>query len=76
VPAVTIRYFETGRTDPKQTTVWKLRLALEAADVEFIGPDKTGWVGVKIRDAVRAPGGAPVQVEPQPKRTRKRKRPA
>jgi predicted transcriptional regulator len=49
VPAVSIGEFERGETDPRLTTVSKLRRAMEKAGVEFIDPDAERGAGVRLR---------------------------
>jgi predicted transcriptional regulator len=49
VPAVTISEFETGKTDPRLTTVNKLRRALERAGVVFIDADGRSDEGEGVR---------------------------
>lgn len=49
VPAVTIGEFETGKTDPKLSTVGKLRRAMERAGVLFIDADHEAGPGVRLR---------------------------
>ena len=51
VGAPTIRDFELINTDPKQGTVQKWRLALEAAGVRFIDADDVDGPGVRLRGA-------------------------
>lgn len=47
VPAVTIGEFETGKTDPKMSTVQKLRRAMEKPGVDFL--DATPQAGPAVR---------------------------
>lgn len=57
VPAVTISEFETGKTDPRLTTVNKLRRALERAGVVFIDVGEISsesGEGVRMRDGPKA----------------------
>jgi predicted transcriptional regulator len=49
VPAVTIGEFETGKTDPKMSTVQKLRRAMERAGVDFIDATADAGPGVRLR---------------------------
>jgi predicted transcriptional regulator len=49
VPAVTIGEFERAETDPKLSTVGKLRRAMEKAGVEFIEADADKGPGVRLR---------------------------
>jgi predicted transcriptional regulator len=50
VPAITTRQFENGQTDPKLSTVGKLRRALEKAGVIFVDPTAEHGPGVILRD--------------------------
>jgi hypothetical protein len=54
VPAVTIGEFETGKTDPKMSTVQKLRRAMEKAGVDFLDATPEAGPGVRLRDGVQA----------------------
>jgi len=50
VPRATIEQFEAGKTDPKQTTVHKLRRALERVGVVFQDADDEEWgPGVRLK---------------------------
>jgi predicted transcriptional regulator len=50
VPRATIEQFEAGKTDPKQTTVHKLRRALERVGVVFQDADDDEWgPGVRLK---------------------------
>jgi transcriptional regulator with XRE-family HTH domain len=50
VAAVTSIGFEHGRTDPKVSTLYKWKRALEAAGVRFIDADENGdGPGVRLR---------------------------
>ena len=49
VAAVTAIGFEHGRTDPKVSTLYKWKRALEQAGVQFIDLDDSGGPGVRIR---------------------------
>jgi transcriptional regulator with XRE-family HTH domain len=51
VAAVTSIGFEHGRTDPKISTLYKWRHALEAAGVRFIDADDQDGPGVRLRGA-------------------------
>lgn len=54
VPRATIEQFEAGKTDPKQTTVHKLRRALERVGVVFQDADDEEWgPGVRLRGGKR-----------------------
>jgi DNA-binding XRE family transcriptional regulator len=54
VPRATIEQFEAGKTDPKQTTVHKLRRALERVGVVFQEADDEEWgPGVRLRAGKR-----------------------
>jgi transcriptional regulator with XRE-family HTH domain len=55
VPVVTIGEFETFKTDPRLTTVHKLRRALEKAGVRFIDADDDGGPGVRLKEAEDLP---------------------
>jgi predicted transcriptional regulator len=48
VPAVSIGEFERGETDPRLTTVSKLRRAMEKAGVEFIDATADRGAGVRL----------------------------
>ncbi|WP_075823011.1 helix-turn-helix transcriptional regulator [Roseomonas sp. TAS13] len=48
VPTRTIADFELGNTEPRPSTVSRLRLAFESAGVEFI-PENGGGVGVRLK---------------------------
>jgi transcriptional regulator with XRE-family HTH domain len=55
VAAVTAIGFEHGRTDPKVSTLYKWKRALEAAGVRFIDADELGdGPGVRLRAEVAA----------------------
>jgi transcriptional regulator with XRE-family HTH domain len=45
----TIKRFESGRSDPKQSTLLAWRRALSKAGVVFIDPDGTHGPGVMLR---------------------------
>lgn len=49
--ANTIKNFESGNSDPKLSTLHKLRGALAAAGVIFIDPDEKDGPGVRLRGA-------------------------
>jgi transcriptional regulator with XRE-family HTH domain len=49
VAAVTAIGFEHGRTDPKISTLYKWRRALEAAGVTFIEETETDGPGVRLK---------------------------
>jgi transcriptional regulator with XRE-family HTH domain len=49
VAAVTTIGFEHGKTDPKISTLYKWRRALEAAGVTFIDPDEKDGPGVRLK---------------------------
>jgi transcriptional regulator with XRE-family HTH domain len=49
VAAVTAIGFEHGRTDPKISTLYKWRRALEAAGVAFIDETETDGPGVRLK---------------------------
>jgi len=49
VGSPTIRDFELNKSDPKQGTVQKWRLALEGAGVRFIDADDEDGHGVRLR---------------------------
>jgi transcriptional regulator with XRE-family HTH domain len=49
VAAVTAIGFEHGKTDPKISTLYKWRHALEAAGVRFIDADDQDGPGVRLR---------------------------
>jgi hypothetical protein len=49
VPAITIKQFETGKTDPRLTTVHKLRRALERAGLIIIDQDDEAGPGLRLR---------------------------
>jgi predicted transcriptional regulator len=49
VPAVSIGEFERGETDPRLSTVGKLRRAMEKAGVDFIDATADSGPGVKLR---------------------------
>ena len=51
VAAVTAIGFEHGRTDPKVSTLYKWRRALEAAGVTFIDETDTDGPGVRLKKA-------------------------
>jgi transcriptional regulator with XRE-family HTH domain len=51
IGAPTIRDFELASSDPKQGTVQKWRIALEAAGVRFIDADDVVGPGVRLRGA-------------------------
>ena len=51
VGAPTIRDFELNGSDPKQGTVQKWRMALEAVGVRFIEADGRDGPGVRLRGA-------------------------
>jgi len=48
-PAVTIGEFETGKTDPKMSTVQKLRRTMETAGVDFLDASPEAGPGVRLR---------------------------
>ena len=51
VPDPTIEAFEVGKvTDPKMSTVSKLRRTLERAGVVFIDPDQEMGPGLRLRE--------------------------
>jgi transcriptional regulator with XRE-family HTH domain len=50
VPSVTIGEFETGKTDPRLTTVGKLQRALERAGVRFLDADDDGGPGLRFKN--------------------------
>jgi len=50
VAAITAVGFEHGRTDPKVSTLYKWKRALEAAGVRFIDGDDANGTGVRFRD--------------------------
>jgi hypothetical protein len=47
----TIKRFESGKSDPKQSTLLAWRRALSKAGVVFIDPDGTHGPGVMLRQA-------------------------
>ena len=49
VPAITIKQFESGKTDPRLTTVHKLRRALERAGLIIIDQDDEAGPGLRLR---------------------------
>jgi ribosome-binding protein aMBF1 (putative translation factor) len=49
----TIKRFETGKSDPKQSTLIAWRRALSKAGVEFIDGDDQRGPGVRLRDPQR-----------------------
>jgi transcriptional regulator with XRE-family HTH domain len=51
VAAVTAIGFEHGRTDPKVSTLYKWKRALEVAGVRFIDSDEQDGPGVRLRGA-------------------------
>jgi transcriptional regulator with XRE-family HTH domain len=53
VAAVTAIGFEHGRTDPKISTLYKWRRALESAGVIFIDEDDSIGPGVRLRETSR-----------------------
>jgi transcriptional regulator with XRE-family HTH domain len=53
VAAVTAIGFEHGKTDPKISTLYKWRRALEAAGVVFVDEDDTIGPGVRLRESSR-----------------------
>jgi predicted transcriptional regulator len=53
VPAPTIEAFESGKTDPKLTTVGKMRLAIERAGVDLIDEDDQHGPGLRVRASSR-----------------------
>ena len=50
VSTLAIKSFETRGSDPRQSTIWKWRRALEKAGVAFIDKDKEGGAGVRLRE--------------------------
>lgn len=53
VPVPTIEAFETGKTDPRLTTVGKLRLAVERGGVVLIDEDDECGPGLRLRATSR-----------------------
>jgi hypothetical protein len=49
VAAVTAIGFEHGRTDPKVSTLYKWKRALETAGIRFIDADENDGPGVRLR---------------------------
>lgn len=49
VPAITIKQFENGQTDPRLTTVHKLRRAVERAGLIIIDQDDQAGPGLRLR---------------------------
>jgi transcriptional regulator with XRE-family HTH domain len=49
----TIRNFENGVSDPKQSTLLAWRRALSRAGVEFIDGDDSKGPGVRLREPMR-----------------------
>ena len=49
VAAVTLIGYEHGRTDPKISTLYKWRRALEAAGVNFLDETETDGPGVRLK---------------------------
>jgi len=47
----TVKRFESGKSDPKQSTLLAWRKALSKAGVVFIDPDDTHGPGVMLRQA-------------------------
>ena len=50
VGSVTIRQFERGATEPRRAILAALRHALEQAGVRFVGANKGGGPGVRLRE--------------------------
>jgi hypothetical protein len=50
VSTLAIKSFETRGSDPRQTTIYKWRRALEQAGVVFIDKDATGGPGVRLSE--------------------------
>ena len=53
VSANAIKAIELGKTDPKYSTLHKLRRTLEDAGVIFIEPDNAGGSGVRLSKSQR-----------------------
>jgi len=49
VPAITIKQFENGQTDPRLTTVHKLRRAIERAGLIVIDQDDEAGPGLRVK---------------------------
>jgi transcriptional regulator with XRE-family HTH domain len=49
IAAVTIRGFEHGRTDPKVSTLFKLKRAAEAGGIEFVDAADGKGPGVRLK---------------------------
>jgi predicted transcriptional regulator len=49
VPAITIKQFENGQTDPRLTTVHKLRRAIERAGLIVIDQDDEAGPGLRLK---------------------------
>lgn len=49
VPAITIKQFENGQTDPRLTTVHKLRRAVERAGLIVIDQDDEAGPGLRLK---------------------------
>jgi DNA-binding XRE family transcriptional regulator len=49
VPAITIKSFESGLTDPRLTTVHKLRRAVERAGLIVIDQDDEAGPGLRLK---------------------------
>jgi predicted transcriptional regulator len=49
VPAITIKQFENGQTDPRLTTVHKLRRAIERAGLIVIDQDDEEGPGLRLK---------------------------
>ena len=65
VTAITAVGVEHGRTDPKVSTLYKWKRALEAAGVRFIDGDDANGNGVRFKDKM-------VEAEVEGKRRKKR----
>jgi transcriptional regulator with XRE-family HTH domain len=53
VGEVTLRQFERGVTEPRRAILKALQVALERAGIKFIGPNKGGGPGVRLREGCR-----------------------
>lgn len=51
--SATIKRFETGKSDPKQSTLIAWRKALSKAGVEFLDGDEKSGPGVRLREPQR-----------------------
>ncbi|MFZ1102678.1 MAG: helix-turn-helix domain-containing protein [Hyphomicrobiaceae bacterium] len=50
ISTLAIKSFETRGSDPRQTTIYKWRRALEKAGVVFIDKDRDGGPGVRLTE--------------------------